>query len=49
MKKSKILFNPYELDKISNSNVLKDKEKINFLRHIVYLTKLERTELLTYL
>ncbi len=45
MLKSKIIIDPFILNKISNSTELSDTEKINFLKYIWYLTKSERREL----
>ena len=45
MKKSKIIIDPFILNKISNSNQLSDTEKINFLHHIGYMTNSEKNEL----
>lgn len=45
MHKSKILVDNNILDKISWSTKLTDKEKISYLRHIYYLNKSEREEL----
>ena len=45
MKKSKIIIDPFVLSKISCSNELNSKEKINFLQYIWYMTKSEKKEL----
>lgn len=45
MKKSKIIIDPFILNKISNSNELTDQQKIVFLKNVAYLTESERLEL----
>jgi hypothetical protein len=45
MNKSKILIDPFILNKISDSNELTDIEKINFLKYVGYMTITERREL----
>ncbi len=44
-KKRKILFNNSLLDKIVNSILITEQEKLNFLKYISYLTKDEQKEL----
>lgn len=46
MKKSNIVFSPFLLDKISNTNELKNVEKINFLQYVWYMTESEKKELM---
>jgi hypothetical protein len=45
MKKSKIMIDPFILNKISNSNVISNSEKIHFLKYVWYMTGSERKEL----
>lgn len=45
MRKSKFLIESLVLDKISQSNVLTDNEKINFLKYVGYMTLSEKREL----
>jgi len=45
MKKSKIVIDSFILNKISNSNELKDNEKIHFLQYVWYMTNSEKKEL----
>ena len=45
MRKSKIIIDTFVLNEISNSNELKNKEKIHFLQYIWYLTNSEKREL----
>lgn len=49
MKEEKIIIDPFVLDKITNSNQLTNKEKINFLKYIWYMTNTEKRELIQYL
>lgn len=44
-KKRKILFDKNLLDKIVNSIIITEQEKLYFLKHIVYLTGNEKKEL----
>ncbi len=45
MKKSKIIINSSILNKIVNSVVLTEKEKLTFLKYIWYMTKKEQLQL----
>ena len=45
MNKSKIIIDPFILNKIADSNELTDMEKINFLKYIGYMSISERREL----
>jgi hypothetical protein len=45
MKKSKIQIDPFILNKIAESNLLTNKEKIQFLHYVGYMTISERREL----
>ena len=45
MKKSKIIIDPFVLNKISCSNELTNNEKIHFLKYVWYLTNTEKREL----
>lgn len=45
MKKSKIIVKGTLLDKIANSNLLEDFEKMSYLRYVWYLTPDEQNEL----
>jgi len=46
MKKSRIIFSPFVLDKISNSSELKNIEKIQFFKYLWYMTETEKNELM---
>ena len=45
MKKSKIIVDWSILDKIVNSVILSEKEKLNFMKYIWYMTMSEKKEL----
>jgi hypothetical protein len=45
MKKSKIIIDSFVLNEISNSNELTNKEKIQFLQYVSYMTSTEKREL----
>lgn len=45
MKKSKIIIDSFVLNKISCSNELTNKEKINILKYVWYMTSTEKREL----
>ncbi len=45
MKKSKIIVDWSILDKIVNSIILSDQEKLNFMKYISYMTTWEKQEL----
>lgn len=45
MKKSKIIIDPFVINKISNSNGLKNKEKVQLLKYVWYLTNSEKKQL----
>jgi len=45
MKKSKIIIDAFVLNMISGSNELTNKEKLNFLKYIWYMTNSEKREL----
>ncbi len=45
MKKSKIIIEPFILNKIANSDELNNNEKMNFLHYVWYMTKSEQREL----
>ncbi|MDD2870716.1 MAG: hypothetical protein PHS49_01900 [Candidatus Gracilibacteria bacterium] len=45
MKKSKIQIEPFILNKITDSYLLTDVEKINFLKYVGYMTLSEKREL----
>lgn len=45
MKKSKIIIDPFALNRIANSDELSDNEKITFLKYVWYLTSTEKAEL----
>ncbi len=45
MKKSKLIIDPFILNKISNSNEINDSEKIHFLQYVWYMTSSEKREL----
>ncbi|MFA5917666.1 MAG: hypothetical protein WC850_05535 [Candidatus Gracilibacteria bacterium] len=44
-KKRKILFDNTLLDKIVNSIIITEQEKLNFLKYLAYLTSEEKKEL----
>jgi hypothetical protein len=46
-KKSKILFDNTMLDKIVNSVIISEQEKMNFIKYLAYLTRKEKKELAT--
>jgi hypothetical protein len=46
-KKSKILFDNTMLDKIVNSVIISEQEKMNFIKYLAYLTSKEKKELAT--
>ena len=43
--KTKIVIDNYLLNKISNSFVLNENEKLNFLKYLAYLTENEKRQL----
>ncbi len=43
--KTKIVIDPYLLNKLTNSFVLNENEKLNFLKYIAYLTQNEKKQL----
>jgi len=45
MKKAKIIVDWSMLDKIVNSMILSEKEKLNFMRYVWYMTTNEKQEL----
>jgi len=45
MKKAKIIIDGSILDKIVNSMILSEQEKLNFMKYIWYMTKNEKKEL----
>ena len=45
MKKNKIIIDSFILNKISNSDILSNIEKIHFLKYVWYMTNSERKEL----
>jgi hypothetical protein len=45
MKKAKIIVDWSMLDKIVNSIILSEQEKLNFMKYIWYMTKSEKKEL----
>lgn len=45
MQKSKIIIDAFVLNKISNSSKITNNEKVNFLKHVWYLTNSEKREL----
>ena len=45
MKKAKIIIDWSILDKIVNSMILSEQEKLNFMKYIWYMTKSEKKEL----
>ena len=45
MKKAKIIIDWSILDKIVNSIILSEQEKLNFMKYIWYMTKNEKKEL----
>ena len=45
MKKSKIIINSSILDKIVNSVILSEKEKLNFMKYLAYMTSSEQKQL----
>ncbi len=47
MKKRNIIIDSFLLDRISNSQLLWESEKLSFLRYVWYLSKSEQKELLT--
>lgn len=46
MPKSKIFVDSFVLDRISNSKVLSEKEKISYLKYVWYMLDWEKRELL---